>query len=70
MFDHWWFWAIGAVALGLLYGLYGTGRKMRDPRLDRDYSDDEPAPYDAPASLNPRMDQYMRMLNDDDHPKY
>jgi hypothetical protein len=55
------------VALGVCYAFYGSGRKMRDPRLDRDYSDDEPAPCDAPASLSPEMDQYMRML-DEDHP--
>jgi hypothetical protein len=57
-------------ALGLGTWLYGSGRKMRDPRLDRDYSDDEAAPYDGPASLNPQMDQYMRIVNDDDRPKY
>ncbi|MBV9272009.1 MAG: hypothetical protein JO165_13025 [Candidatus Eremiobacteraeota bacterium] len=50
-----------------------AGRRLRDPRLDRDYSDDEPAPYDDPAckSLNPRMNSYMRMIDpDQDRPRY
>jgi hypothetical protein len=67
---NWWWWALGLVVLGVLYGLYGTGRRMRDPRLDRNYSDDEAAPYDSPASLSPRMDSYMRMLDEDRPPKY
>lgn len=68
----WFTWfPFAALAIGLGYGIYGAGRKLLDPRLDRDYSDDEAAPYDTPASLNPRMDQYMRMLDGDDgRPKY
>jgi hypothetical protein len=59
------------VVMGTLFGLYTLGgRRQRDPRLDRTWSDDEPAPYDSAASLNPRMDQYMRMLDDEDAPKY
>ena len=58
-------------AIGLCSGLYALGaRRMRDPRLDRNWSDDEAAPYDSPASLNPRMDTYMRMLDEDRPPKY
>jgi hypothetical protein len=44
---------------------------QRDPRLDRDWSDDEAAPYDAPASLSPRLDSYMRMIDPRrDRPRY
>jgi hypothetical protein len=69
--EDWTWLPIGGVALGVLYGLYNLGqRRLRDPRLDRDYSDDEPAPYDSPASLNPRMDQYVRMIDQDRPPKY
>jgi hypothetical protein len=59
------------VVMGVFYGIYTLGgRRQRDPRLDRDWSDDEPAPYDSPASLSPRMDSYMRMLDEEQPPKY
>lgn len=40
------------LAIIILIGIVGSwysSRRLRDPRLDRDWSDDEPAPYDAPA---------------------
>lgn len=67
--EHWYALPAAAVVLGLFYGLYGT-RRLRDPRLDRDYSDDQAAPYDSPASSSPRMDAYMRVINDDGRAKY
>lgn len=67
--ESWIWFPVGVAVLALLYGLYGT-RRFRDPRLDRNYSDDEAAPYDAPASQNPVMDQYVRMLDRDRPPKY
>lgn len=62
----------GAVLLGVLAINRPT---LRDPRLDRTWSDDEPAPDDAPAIL--KLDEspsrygsenagaYQRMLDDD-----
>ena len=65
--EHWIWFPAGGVVLGVLYGLYGT-RRFRDARLDRDYADEEAAPYDSPASQNPVMDQYMRILDRDTRP--
>jgi hypothetical protein len=45
-----WLISVGGfvVLFGLATGLYAlSGRRMRDPRLDRDWSDDEAAPYDG-----------------------
>lgn len=59
-----------AVVIGIAIAFYRGGSRLRDPRLDRDYSDDEPAPYDSPSTLSPRMDQYMRMLDDESPPRF
>ena len=66
---------LAIVLLGALGGGYYTMRRMRDPRLDRDWSDDEATPYDAPAGPqlfegtakfgSSNMSAYERMLGEE-----
>jgi len=65
---------LAVVLLCVLGGCFYATRRFRDPRLDRDWSDDEATPYDAPAGPkvfeglpkfgSSNMSAYERMLDE------
>jgi hypothetical protein len=65
---------LAVVLMCVLGGCFYATRRFRDPRLNRDWSDDEPAPYDSPRGPqmfenvgkfgSDNMGAYERMLDE------